>query len=651
MKTGKTERRTGNRGRIAGLTLFVWVGLSLDLKDPGQSNLLLNLLASLHSLDMLRMLLIPGLYFFFAWAHRTARDVGRRSRLAAACFFALNMVLGEAFELEGSWNMLLGIQNGQLLKAAAVWVSWSLVFDHLLGGLFSLLDRTQAVTQGAERPRNAGWGGRLLNRYGRLLQKHPFLTPFLTMTAVFAPHFLIAYPAMFMGDTWSMIVQGYSELGTTGVNYLPPESVMRAGVFINQHHPVMYTWLLHLFLQIGDGLFHSLNAGIFLLCLGQATVMTASLAYAVSTLSGKKVRLQILMMLVLYVSIHPQIRNFLMMATKDGLYTACFILFMAAMFRIRTWEGSRKTRIIFLLAALGMILLRNEGKYVLIGSGLLTALVNRKARKEAFCFATAVLAVSLAIFRGLFPALGYTRGGTQEVLSIPLQQTARVVRDHPGDISESERAAIDAVLEYDRLASSYVPNGADPVKDLFRQDATGQEVFDYLRTWAGLALRHPDTCLQAFYANYYQYLYPEKVQIRYDSYGWSAWMCEYANDRMEPLGKAFSLPEWNKSLRYISDSLVDAGLFNLPPFSLLMIPALYSWLLISLLCRAVRKRGNAFRAEQLSLMIPSLLTFLVLFAGPTNAYYSRYMLPLTSFLPFMTVMLKVIREDHAASGA
>ena len=128
-------------------------------------------------------------------------------------------------------------------------------------------------------------------------------------------------------------------------------------------------------------------------------------------------------------------------------------------------------------------------------------------------------------------------------------------------------------------------------------------------------------------------------------------MCEYANDRMEPLGKAFSLPEWNKKLRYISDSLVDAGLFNLPPFSILMIPALYSWMLISMLCRAVRKRGNACRAEQLSLMIPSLLTFLVLFDGPMNAYYTRYMLPLISFLPFLAVMLKVLREDRAASGA
>ena len=111
------------------------------------------------------------------------------------------------------------------------------------------------------------------------------------------------------------------------------------------------------------------------------------------------------------------------------------------------------------------------------------------------------------------------------------------------------------------------------------------------------------------------------------------------NRDIRPLGKAFALPEWNKKPRFISDSLVEAGLFQLPPFSLMMTPALFSWGLLALLGWAAGKRKDGAIRARLSLLAPSLLIFLVLFAGPTNAYYSRYMLPLTSFLPFLAAML------------
>ena len=628
-------------GRLVALSICVWMGLSLTLKDPGKPQPALNLIASFQHFDVGRLLLLPGLYFLFLRASDLQAVTKRWTCLIPACFFALNMVLGFAFFEEGSWNMLLGLHNGQLIKAVLVCLCWTAVFDAGLKWLYVNLDKVSLpVLEASQPPYASRKGFHPLMGYLRFFQNHPFLTPFLTMLVLYIPHFLIAYPAMFMGDTWSIIVQGYPELGMTGVTYLQPESIIRTGIYVNQHHPVVYTLLVHLFLQMGTGLFGSLNAGIFLLCLSQSVCILAVFAHLLSVLYAAGIKPKILLLILVYLVLHPQIRNFLFMVTKDGLYAACFLLMMAELFLLLAGKTiSRKNGTRIVLAALGMLLLRNEGKYVLILSGLLAAWANRESRKRILCFTAAAVIFSLGVTQGLYPLLGFTKGGKQEALSVPLQQTARIVKEHPEDISAEEREAIDAVLDYSQLAEAYNPDTADGVKNLFRQEASSEALLRYFRTWLGLALRHPDTCLQATYGNYYQYLYPGDTRIRYDTYGWSAWMCDFTNEKIAGLGKSFSLPEWNKRFRYISDSLVDAGLLHFPPFSLMMTPALYNWILIALLCWVCREKDRRARSLSLVMLFPSLLTFLVLFAGPTNGYYTRYMLPLTSFMPFLPLML------------
>ncbi|MBQ8072599.1 MAG: hypothetical protein IJ231_02435 [Clostridia bacterium] len=632
------------RGRAVLLAVLAWMGLSLDLNSPDRGQIVLNLIASFQGFSLSRLILLPGLYFLFRRASGVRKGTGAWLRLLPACFFAANLVLGYAFAETGGWDMLRGIRDGQTLKALAVFAAWSVTLYAALTMLFALLDQARVTENAASPAENAPIRGfHPLRRYARLLRKAPFRTAFLTLLVCYLLRFVAAYPAMFMGDTWSMIVQGYSELGMTGVDYLSPENVLRAGVMINQHHPVFYTLVLHGFLRLGEVLFHSLNKGIFLFCLGQAALITAAFAYAVSVLAARRVRARNLGLLILYFAIHPQIRNFLFLITKDGLYTASFLVLTAAFFRKRTDGGRRRDTALLCLSALGILLLRNEGKYVLLLSGLLMALTDRQNRKAILCFTAAATVLALGISQGLYPALGYTKGGTQEALSVPFQQTARVLREHPEEIIGEERAAIDGVLEYNRMAAAYNPDTADAVKDLYRQEADGQTLLTYFRAWLRLLRRFPDTCLQATYGNYYEYLYPGEVRMSYYEYGWSAWMCDFANRKITGLGRQFRLPAWNEKLRYISDSLVDAGLFNVPPFSLLMTPALYSWGLIALFCWCLGGRGRKPRRVPLTLLIPSLVTFLVMFAGPTNGYYSRYMLTLTAALPVLLLMALDIR--------
>jgi len=121
------------------------------------------------------------------------------------------------------------------------------------------------------------------------------------------------------------------------------------------------------------------------------------------------------------------------------------------------------------------------------------------------------------------------------------------------------------------------------------------------------------------------------------SYGWSEWMCDYTNERIALLGRQFSLPDWNRRLRYLSDSLTDAGLPDLPVLSLLLTPAVYVWGVLILPVWILQRKRR--RAGRIALLLPVLILLFLQFFGPVNGNYGRYLLPVTLSFPLLLLMV------------
>ena len=643
---GENLRRLRIRSGI--LAFISWLGLSMDLNSHAMNadafDPVRNWLGSIRSFDPAWTLLLPGIYLICRLAQTCSFRQKSTARRVLAAFFSLCMVLGFSFEQETSWDMLWGMQDGQLAKTVFVSLAWYIVSEKVLSLVFHMLEHIKIRTEAGQKPvilRGTG-GFHPIRMYGRILRNHPFAASLLTLLFFLLPYIIFSYPAMFMGDTGSIIVQAFSELNTTGTDYLSPNSVIKAGVYINQHHPAFYTLLLHGFLVTGNTLFHSLNVGVFLYVLFQALLMMVAFSYAVSTLIRQNMKVEYGIAALVYVLIHPQIHNYLILVTKEGMYGACFLLMMVALFRLRFREKPGNGISVLILSALGVILLRNEGRYVVLLSGILMTITDRRNRKTILAFTAAILVVSAGIYNGLYFSLGYTPGSIREMLSVPFQQTARYVRDHPEDITGEDRAAINGVLDFEALATVYVEEIADPVKATFREESTAEDLLRYFAAWGRMLLRHPGTCLQAFCANYNQYLYPGEARILYYSYGWMENICENTNEMIQGLGKTFSLPEWGRRFRTLADSFTEAGLLNFPLLSFLMTPAVYSWSLLAALFwaagRKIRRNPAVFAQTA-----PAFIIFLFLFTGPVNGYYGRYMLPLTMYLPFMLLTLPLLR--------
>ena len=108
----------------------------------------------------------------------------------------------------------------------------------------------------------------------------------------------------------------------------------------------------------------------------------------------------------------------------------------------------------------------------------------------------------------VFPLLNVAPGGKQEVLGVLFQQTARHVTYYGNDVTDEEREAIDAVLEYDNLPDQYTFNFQDEVKYRFKLDATNEDLLRYLGVWAAQGMRHSESYLASVMSIAGYYLAP-----------------------------------------------------------------------------------------------------------------------------------------------
>ena len=360
-------------------------------------------------------------------------------------------------------------------------------------------------------------------------------------------------------------------------------------------------------------------------------ILISAFSYAVSTVFRYIEKRQIYtLFVVLYCFCHPLIHNYMFLVTKDIIYTAFFIYLIVDLFKLLSGLRSIKLYINTLAASTGMLLFRNDSKYIIVIVFILIGIINKPVRKYVLSFCGSIFLISILIFNVLFPSLYFTPGSTREMLSVPFQQTARYVLYHEDEVTDEERDSIDAVLDYSSLGEKYNPNRSDEVKNTFKEYADRSDLLNYFKTWLKMFFKHPGTYIQATINNYYQYFYPNNIGFMRFSYSWSEECMGRTNNSIALLGQSFSYPEATASIRDFCDKFGDAIKF-FPGISILMTPALYTWVLIILLFYGIRRRNSI----AISLIVLPLAVLFICILGPCNGNYGRYSYPIVAALPFI----------------
>ncbi len=375
------------------------------------------------------------------------------------------------------------------------------------------------------------------------------------------------------------------------------------------HHPLYSTFLYGAVFSLGDGL-AGVNAGLLIVVLLQTLALAAVLSLEIVELSRMGFGRRVLVVALLFFATVPLFGSYCQWVVKDSLFGASFALYVTVYARccICARKTGVRTRDLVLLLAISVVvgLLRNNGFYVVAFTALAFAIAYRR-RLSARKLVLPLLAIPLIIgFNQVAMVVTHAQqGDIREALSIPFQQTARYAVEHPDDVTQLEKEAIDAVLDYSDLADRYEWRTSDPVKEKAKTDDKGA-LLEYFKVWFAQGLRHPGCYAESLLDQTFGYWSLEDPSIYEQDF--AKFSNHWVGRRVGEESIQFfpGLANGVKQIAGMLRSMPFFGLFSISGFYTLAVAVLAGLVLY-------RKKPHA-----LIVLVPSTVLFLTYMAGPLN---------------------------------
>lgn len=286
---------------------------------------------------------------------------------------------------------------------------------------------------------------------------------------------------------------------------------------LTAHHPVAHVLLLG---GLTEGFFlltGSYNAGIAVYTVLQMLFLAWALSAVIVCMAEFGIpRFFRILTLIVY-AVSPVTQLFSICATKDVLFTGAEVIFFLYVLRFsinRELAGDRKRMIYFGISALCTVIFRNNGLYIVFLALVVLALTARreliKYRKNLAVFLSVILAPYFLYIGPLYRGLDVKPGGVEEMLSVPLQQMARVYKYDAASLSEEEQSMLCRFVEREAL-ENYRPTVSDFVKQGFRGEEFQAHKTEFIRLWLKLGQKHPLTYLNSFLINTVDAWYPHAL--------------------------------------------------------------------------------------------------------------------------------------------
>lgn len=432
------------------------------------------------------------------------------------------------------------------------------------------------------------------------------------------PYWFFTFPGVVSNDSITQLTEIY------GVKAL------------SNGNPVFQTFLIWVCCQFG-GWVSSSDAAVALYCGLQAMLMAFVLTASLQSMVQARAPRWLVLASFGFYALCPIFPLFAFCVGKDTNFAMAVLYFALMIWRLVGLAPgerlSKKDAAGLCVSAALVALLRNPGVYLAaltLSLTLLWTLVKNKEKKTGrpwlppLCGLFTLILVWSGLHFAVLPGLKAEPMPETEEYSIPLQQVARVVASQPETLTESERAAIAGVMDFDRIKAEYNGELSDPIKFLWNGSASPDAKQAFFRTWLTLAPKHPATYFSATFHNTYGYLCPGYLSTIKPT------LLIGKQGRTTALEGLFDF-----TVNPRSDALQEAmdGLMQHPLVRALVSPGLYGWLtlfaLVTLLgCKDKRLLLPAF---------PALFTLLGCLSSAVNGYF-RYAMPLYFSVPLLLAL-------------
>ena len=445
----------------------------------------------------------------------------------------------------------------------------------------------------------------------------------------YLPVFLAVYPGFFVYDAQDELLQVITRNFST-------------------HHPLMHVLFMGGIIQLVYKISGSYNMGIACYTLIQMIILSGIFSYVIGLLQKEGMKKKYRAALTLYFGLCPVIVMFSLCSAKDGLFMGMLLLQVMMLRELvadaENFFQKKGHAVLLVLSSLGMMLLRHNGFYAfavfaVILFGLNLFVLKKKVStgnrwKKTLLLFAGVLVGYMAVNQGLTLVLNADASENQELLTVPIQQMARVHQMDASSLSEEDKNTLYEVLPEEVLAR-YTPKVSDGVKIDFNNEAYSRNPSRYLKLWLKLGLEHPFTYLNAWFMTSYGFWYPDTVIDVYRGNSVFTFTYEdssYFGYEVEQPGERESkLPALNELYRKLSLEITQQ---KVPVLSMLFSPGFLFWVMAFFLC-------FLWYAGAVLKMVPYLLPLLIwmtFLLGPT--YLVRYVVYLWCILPVLLFDVK-----------
>ncbi len=414
------------------------------------------------------------------------------------------------------------------------------------------------------------------------------------------------------------------------------------GTIVDNHHPVLHTWLLRVFMQFGERFFSSYEVGLGLLSLIQMLLVSYALSRLVILLKKKNVPILIVILTALFSAVWFMNACLSVTMIKDTLFAAFFVLFVCHFTEIviNPDEYLRNKKNLFLLSVVGFLMCatRNNGFhiYLFCFAGLL--LLRIKHIKKAKIYFALIVAIILPIFAykiytgPIFDAWNIKPGEVREALSVPIQQLQRVAYHRSELLTEEQTELMDYYIDNlewmePPVGRAYDPFIADPAKGCFSSAAYNEDPIAFWKFYLEIGRQFAKDYVVAFLSNTLGYWYPGQDDFT---------RVEYENYPVE----WFPVPLERKSLvnlqfveNYYESVCTSETWRTTPVVRLFFVPGYAPWILIFAMILSWKKKENLSKVVPLFLPLIAQLGIMIL--SPMASF--RYSWPFFLVLPICFV--------------
>lgn len=553
-------------------------------------------------------LIVFLLYFAFKFVDGAIEKDYKKWGIPISVVSAVIVLLCKSYFECNSWQQVFGSQSAfglSLLKG----IGLAVMFYYSVGIIFSFrLNSNSAVAR-------------------RSISIEKVIKCTILILILWIPYMVIMFPGCMNADTRDQIAQCLGNRQYCFTSRMV--ELVDSNVIINNNHPVFFTWLISIVLRVGKiiGSYAWAFEGYSIL---QCICLAGLFAYIVVYLMKKGLSHKVCRFMVLFYALNPIFPLYGMTVMKDVPFAITFALLVIYIYDFltepETFSGFRYFRMG--LCIILFLLFRNNGIYLLgivLPCMLIVSAVQKKKKqmlKTIFVFSIPIVVVVIGFQGILFSKLHISPGSSREILSVPIQQTARLVKYHQSSLEGEDRENICAMFDtssLEEIGKLYVPDRADSVKIHFNSYATDDDLKNYLHTWVKYLIRYPKVYVEAYLnLNYSWFSFDSNQDNRYYNGIIDSNITVMLNDVKNY--DVFIRP------RKMLSQIVD--LLGKLPFTAWMVEfSFYTWAFwIMFILMIKRKRVNEIIA---SLIIYG--NYLICFVGPVA--YMRYVLPMMTCFP------------------